>query len=70
MYGGRAGTESTCAERDWATNVTILSGDIDQNDINTDGNNIAETWADIQGTTQKRIFRADGTTGTPITVIP
>ena len=33
----------------WQANLTILSGDIDGNDVKTDGNFIAETPADIQG---------------------
>ncbi|MBP7689339.1 MAG: hypothetical protein KA765_15595, partial [Thermoflexales bacterium] len=50
IYGGFAGTETLRTQRNPATHVTILSGDIDSNDVNTDGNEIAETTADISGT--------------------
>jgi predicted outer membrane repeat protein len=66
VYGGFANGDAWSG-RNPASNVTILSGDIFGDDVNTDGNHIAEIATDLVGYNSYHIVTMDGTTGTNIT---
>jgi uncharacterized repeat protein (TIGR01451 family) len=62
LYGGFAATETLLSERDWQAHVTVLSGDMDQNDT-VDGNGVVTDTDGISGTNAYHVVRA----GTSIT---
>ena len=65
VYGGFAGNETDCTQRDPATHVTVLSGDIDHND-DTDANGVVTDTAHIHGSNAYHVVTANAA-GTPIT---
>lgn len=64
VYGGFEGTETLLEERDWVGKVTILSGDVDQNDTAVGG--IVNTPGDISGANSYHVVVASGVGNTTI----
>jgi predicted outer membrane repeat protein len=61
LYGGFDGTETAREQRDPTVNLTVLSGDIDGNDI-VDGNGVTTSAADIVGANSFHVLWVDGAT--------
>jgi len=58
LYGGFRHGDSDITDRDWADNLTILSGDIDKNDISPDG--VVRSTDHIIGVNTRHVITAKG----------
>ena len=65
IYGGFVGWETLLSQRNYANNITVLSGDIDNNDIG-DANGIVTNTNKISGTNSYHVVTGDGVTQTAV----
>lgn len=66
IYGGFAGHETLLNERNWPTNITVLSGDLDQNDTGKDANGVIPAPNQITGANAYRVVMGNALTTTAV----
>ena len=64
LYGGFAGAETTREQRDWSARQTMLSGDIDHNDVTAGG--VVTDTARISGSNAYHVVSSAGVTTTAV----
>ncbi len=65
IYGGFAGNEGALGSRNWETNVTVLSGDIDNNDTKN-GNGVVESADNISGRNSYHVVEGENINSTAV----
>ncbi len=65
IYGGFATTETTRTQRDWEKNITVLSGDIDNND-GKDVNGVVTVTVNISGSNSFHVVTSNGVSANTI----